>query len=111
MGALVTNARPAAEDRRSAPRPRRLWEKVRENVRHLQSRMEQEWERLRVNEALGHRVSRPVRSPDGPIAEAGDRITPAVVERARVSGVLPLLLDAAEDPTERRDARVRDSRV
>jgi hypothetical protein len=106
MGALVTEVQPAVPDRRSAPRPRRLWEKVRENVRHIQSRMEQEWERLRVNEALGRRVSRPVWSAEGPIADPGDRITPAVVERARASGVLPLLLDAAEERTELRDTRV-----
>jgi hypothetical protein len=69
---------------------------VRDNVRFLQNRMEKEWERLRINEALGRRVSRPVVSPDGPIAAAGDRVTPSVVARARASGVLPALLEAAE---------------
>jgi hypothetical protein len=91
VGAVIDVA-PAAGERRSAPRPRRLWEKVRDNVRFLQNRME----RLRINEALGRRVSRPVVSPDGPIAAAGDRVTPSVVARARASGVLPALLEAAE---------------
>ena len=100
----MTGATGAHHDRRAAPRPRRLWEKVRENVRHLQGRMEQEWERLRVNEALGRRVSRAVVSADGPIAAEGDRITPSVVNRARASGVLPMLLDAAETDAAETDA-------
>ena len=85
-------------ERRAEPRPRRLWEKVRENVRHLQSRMDQEWERLRVNYSLGHRVSRPVLSPDRHvILDRGDPVTPSVVAHARQSGVLEVLLDAVED--------------
>ena len=95
----MTDLAPAAGERRAAPRPRRLWEKVRDNVRFLQDRMEKEWERLRVNEVLGRRVSRPVMTPHGPIATRGDRVTPAVVARARASGVLPALLDAAEQAT------------
>jgi hypothetical protein len=35
-------------------------------------------------------------SRDGTIATRGDRVTPSVVARARASGVLPALLDAAE---------------
>ena len=101
----MTDAAVTPRDRRSAPRPRRLWEKVRDNVRHLQGRMEREWERLRVNEALGRRVSRPVLSADGPIAAAGDCITSSVVARARASGVLPMLLDAAEGGNSEADTR------
>lgn len=85
-------------ERRSIPRPRRLWEKVTENVRHLQNRMDQEWERLRINRSLGRRVSREVRSPDRElILDRGAPITRSAVTSARQSGVLEVLLDAAED--------------
>jgi hypothetical protein len=88
-------------ERRSVPRPRRLWEKVRENVRHLQSRMDQELERLRINQLLGRRVSRPVVSPDSElILDRGDPVSASAVASARKSGVLEVLLDAAEDGTE-----------
>jgi hypothetical protein len=100
----VVTEHPAPEgERRASPRARRLWERVRDNVRFLQRRMEQEGERLRVNEVLGHRVSRPVLSPDGPIAAAGDRVSPSVVDRARSSGVLPALLEAAEPGPRKSD--------
>jgi hypothetical protein len=92
-------------ERRAVPRPRRLWEKVRENVRHLQGRMDQEWERLRINQLLGRRVSRQVRTPDRElILERGDPITPTAVASARRSGVLEVLLDAAEERTEPGDS-------
>ena len=98
---MTAGAGPEGVERRAVPRPRRLWEKVRDNVRHLQGRMEQEWERLRINQLLGHRVSREVRAPDSElIVESGDRITSAAVESARKSGVLEALLDAAEDDAE-----------
>jgi hypothetical protein len=97
---------PHGGERRSVPRPRRLWEKVRENVRHLQDRMDKEWERLRINRLLGRRVSREVRSPDSElILERGDSITSAAVANARQSGVLEVLLDAGEEDTES-DTRV-----
>ena len=89
------------KERRSVPRPRRLWEKVRENVRHLQSRMDQELERLRINQLLGRRVSRQVVSPDSElILDRGDPVSPSAVASARRSGVLEVLLDAAEDGRE-----------
>ena len=64
---------PDSGERRSVPRPRRLWEKVRENVRHLQGRMDQEWERLRINQLLGRRVSREVKSPDSELISGARR--------------------------------------
>lgn len=92
---------PDGKERRSVPRPRRLWEKVRENVRHLQARMDQEWERLRINQSLGRRVSRQVRSPDSAlILERGERVTPSVVSSARQSGALDVLLNAVEDESD-----------
>jgi hypothetical protein len=91
---------PEGRERRSGARPRRLWEKVRDNVRHLQQRMDREWERLRINESLGRRVSRPVISQDRIVAARGERITPLMVARARESGVLEVLLDAAEPGSE-----------
>ena len=97
---MTDGAGPRGE-RRSVPRPRRLWEKVRENVRHLQSRMDRELERLRINQLLGRRVSRQVMSPDSElILDRGDPVTPSAVATARESGVLEVLLDAAEDGTE-----------
>jgi hypothetical protein len=94
---MTAGAGPDGE-RRAVPRPRRLWEKVIENVRHLQNRMDQEWERLRINGSLGRRVSREVRSPDRQlIVDRGDPITPSAVASARQSGVLEVLLDAAEE--------------
>ncbi len=88
-------------ERRAVPRPRRLWEKVRENVRHLQRRMEQEWQRLRVNQSLGRPVSRRVLSPDRRvIVDRGERVTPSMVAHARESGVLEVLLDAVDDGAE-----------
>ena len=95
---MTAGVGPSERDRRSVPRPRRLWEKVRENVRHLQGRMDEEWERLRINQLLGRRVSREVRSPDSElILEQGEPITPSAVASARRSGVLEVLLDAADD--------------
>jgi hypothetical protein len=92
---------PHSGERRAVPRPRRLWEKVRENVRHLQGRMDQELERLRINQLLGRRVSRQVKSPDSQlILERGDPITRTAIASARRSGVLEVLLDAADDRPE-----------
>ncbi len=94
-------------ERRSVPRPRRLWEKVRENVRHLQNRMDQEWERLRINQSLGRRVSRQVRSPDSSLLlDRGQRVTPSVVASARQSGTLEALLEAVDDGADEADSRV-----
>jgi hypothetical protein len=60
--------------------------------------MDEEWERLRINQLLGRRVSRQVRSPDSElILEQGEPITPSAVASARRSGVLEVLLDAADD--------------
>jgi hypothetical protein len=88
-------------DRRVTPRPPRLWERVRDNVRHLQNRMAREGERLRVNRSLGRRVSRQVIGPDdGLILEPGDLVTPSAVDRARRSGVLEVLLDAVDDEAD-----------
>jgi hypothetical protein len=92
---------PEGGERRAVPRPRRLWEKVRENVRHLQQRMDTEWERLRVNRSLGRRVSRQVVSPDSHlILDRGERVTTSAVAHARQSGVLEVLLDAVDDGAE-----------
>ncbi|MGH7629474.1 MAG: hypothetical protein ACREOF_08780 [Gemmatimonadales bacterium] len=88
-------------ERRAVPRPRRLWEKVREKVRHLQARMDQEWERLRINRSLGRRVSRQVVSPDSRlILDRGEAVTPSAVAHARQSGALEVLLDAVDDGAE-----------
>ncbi len=92
---------PEGKERRAVPRPRRLWEKVRENVRHLQRRMDTEWERLRINQSLGRRVSRQVVSPDSHlILDRGERVTSSAVAHARQSGVLEVLLDAVDDGAE-----------
>ena len=89
----------------AVPLPRRLWENVRENVRHLQGRMDQELERLRINQLLGRRVSRQVKSPDSElILERGDPITRTAIASARRSGVLEVLLDAADDRPEPDDS-------
>jgi hypothetical protein len=73
--------------------------------------MDEEWERLRINQLLGRRVSRQVRSPDSElILERGEPITHSAVASARRSGVLEVLLDAAADrPTTPRDVAGRDA--
>ena len=89
---------PPGVERRAVPRARRLWEKVQDNVRHLQRRMAREGERLRINESLGRRVSRQVATPDdGVILESGGLVTHSAIARARQSGVLEVLLDSVED--------------
>jgi hypothetical protein len=90
-----------AGERRSTPRARRLWERVQDNIRHLQRRMAREGERLRINESLGRRVSRRVVAlDDGVILEEGGLVTHDAVHQARQSGVLDVLLDAVEIDTE-----------
>jgi hypothetical protein len=63
--------------------------------------MDKELERLRINQLLGRRLSRPVVGPDSQLLiEEGERITPSTVAKARESGVLEVLLDAADEGSE-----------
>ncbi|HET8623359.1 MAG TPA: hypothetical protein VFM14_07340 [Gemmatimonadales bacterium] len=96
----MTPTEDSVGERRAVPRARRLWEKVQDNVRHLQHRMAREGERLRINQSLGRRVTRQVLAlDDSVILERGGLVTPSAIAHARQSGVLVILLDAVEADT------------